>query len=204
MKNVNSRAALRNLTLKIFVAAAAFGAASSASAATLNIPATATIIPPITLAQPADLRFASIAAGATAGTIVVTLPATIPAAAPTTAAPILGNRTATTAVAVGGLVCSATVLCGPGSLQITGLASATFNTVTVPVTTTLTGAGPAMTLTTTKRYGGTGAAGVITGAGTLDATGNAVLLVAGSLAIGTSALQTAGLYTGTLAIVVDY
>jgi hypothetical protein len=204
MKNVNSRAAIRNLTLKIAVAAAALGAASSASAATLAIPATATIIPPITLAQPADLRFGNIAAGAAIGTVAVTLPGTVPAAAPTTAAPILGNRTNTTAVAVGGLVCSATVLCGPGSLQISGLASAVYNTVTVPVTTTLTGPGPAMTLTTTKRYGPLSGAGVITGAGTLDATGNNVLMVAGSLAIGTSALQTAGAYTGTLTIVVDY
>jgi hypothetical protein len=204
MKNVNSRAALRNFTLKALVAVAAFGAASSAQAATANINASATIIPPITLTQPVDVRFGNIAAGAVAGTVVMAVPATIPATGPTTAVPINNStRVGTSAVPVGGN-CSVTIICGVGSLQITGLASATFATVTVPATVNLAGPGPAMILTTTKRYGATGGAGVITGAGTLDATGNAFLLVGGSLAVGTSALQTAGAYTVAVPITVDY
>jgi Domain of unknown function (DUF4402) len=184
MKNVNSRAALRNFTLKALVAVAAFGAASSAQAATANINASATIIPPITLTQPVDVRFGNIAAGAVAGTVVMAVPATIPATGPTTAVPINNStRVGTSAVPVGGN-CSVTIICGVGSLQITGLASATFATVTVPATVNL--------------------AGVITGAGTLDATGNAFLLVGGSLAVGTSALQTAGAYTVAVPITVDY
>jgi hypothetical protein len=206
MKNVNSRAALRNITLKALVAVAAFGAASSAQAATANIPASATIIPPIVLTEPADIRVGNIAAGATAGTVVLVLPATIPAVAPTTLAPVI-NSTRTVAggpVAVGGLTCSVTVPCGVGSLLITGQANATFATVTVPATVTLTGAGPSMVLTTTKRYGALSVAGVTTGAGTLSATGTAYLILGGSLAVGTSALQTAGSYTGTAAVTIDY
>ena len=88
MKNVNSRAALRNNVLKALVVVAAFGAASSAQAATTNINASATIIPPITLTQPADIRFGQIAAGAIAGTVFMTVPAAIPAVGPTTAAPV--------------------------------------------------------------------------------------------------------------------
>ncbi len=203
MKNVNSRAAIRNLTLKAFVAVAAFGA-SSAHAATANINGTATIIPPITLTQPADVRFGNIAAGALAGSIVMAVPATIPAVGPTTAAPILtSTRTQTNAVAVGGN-CAGTVVCGVGSLQIDGLSGGTFATVTVPATVNLTGPGPLMILTTTRRYGGVGVAGVTTGAGTFPVSGTAFLLVGGSLAIGTSALQTAGAYTGVIAITVDY
>ena len=203
MKNVTSRAAIRNFSLKALVAVAAFGA-SSAHAATQNINATATIIPPIVLTQPADIRFGNIAAGAIAGTIVMAVPALIPAVGPTTAAPVLtSTRVATNAVAVGGN-CLGAVVCGVGSLQIDGLANATFATVTVPATVTLTGPGPGMILTTPRRYGALGLAGVVVGAGTLSATGTAYLLVGGSLAIGTSALQTAGAYTGVVAITVDY
>jgi hypothetical protein len=205
MKNVNSRAALRNTTLKALVAIAAFGA-SSAHAATANVPASATIIPPVVVTEPADIRVGNIAAGALAGTVVLVMPALLPATAPTTLAPVINStRTNVNAVAVGGLTCSVTVPCGVGSVQIAGLANAALATVTVPATVTLTGAGPSMILTTTKRYGPTlGAAGVITGATTLSATGTAYLILGGSLAVGTSALQTAGLYTGTAALTIDY
>ena len=203
MKNVNSRAALRNITLKALVAVAAFGA-SSAHAATANINGTATIIPPITLTQPADMRFGNIAAGAVAGTILMAVPALIPAVGPTTAAPVVTSaRVGTNAVAVGG-VCTLALACGVGSLQIDGLANGTFATVTVPATVTLTGPGPGMIVTTQRRYGGVGLAGVLIGAGTFPASGTAFLLVGGSLATGTSALQTAGAYTGVIAITVDY
>ncbi len=205
MKNVNSRAAIRNIALKALVAVAALGA-SSAQAATANIPVTATIIPPIVLSEPATLRMGDIAGGAAIGTIVLAIPALIPAAAPTTLAPVTNSTRTQTggAVAIGGLTCNATtVLCGVGSLQITGQNSATFATVTTP-NVTLTGPGPSMLLTVTRRYGALGLAGVTTGAGTLSATGTAVLVVGGTLAVGTGALQTSGAYTGTMAVVVDY
>ena len=208
MKNVTSRAALRNNFLKALVVVAGFSAASSAQAATANINATATIIPPITLTQPVDIRFGNIAAGATAGTIFMNVPAAIPAVGPTTAAPVNNStRVATNAVAVGG-TCSVTVICGVGSFQVDGLANATFSTVTTPATVTLTGPGPGMVLTiaaaTNRRYGGAGTAGVLTGAGTFPASGTAFLLVGGTLAVGTSALQTSGAYTVVVPITVDY
>jgi Mat/Ecp fimbriae major subunit len=205
MKNVNSRANIRNLSLKLLVAAAAFGAASSAQAATTNIPASATVVPPITVSQPSDLRFGTIAPVATAGTIVLPVPATIPATAPTTAAPIItGTRTATGGVImVGGGTCSATVLCGVGGLQIQGPNSGSFATVTLPATVTLTSGANTMTVgTLTRRYGPTGVAGVTTGAGAFSATGAAVLLIGGTLAVGAN--QAAGAYTGTMAVTVDY
>jgi hypothetical protein len=201
MKNVNSRANIRNL----LVAAAAFGAAGSAQAATTNVPVSATVLPPITVSEPADLRFGSLAAAVTAGTLVMPIPATLPAAAPTTAAPsLVGTRTATGGVLmVGGAACSATVLCGPGSVQIQGPNSGSFATVTIPVTTTLTSGANTMTVgTMTRRYGPTGVAGVTTGAGAFSATGTALLMIGGTLTVGAS--QASGTYTGTMAITIDY
>jgi Domain of unknown function (DUF4402) len=208
MKNVTSRAAIRNFTLKALVAVATFGAASSAQAATANINASATIIPPIVLSQPADIRFGNIAAGAIAGTIVMAVPATIPAVGPTTALPVVtSTRVGTNATAVGG-TCTLALACGVGSFQIDGLANGSFATVTTPATVNLAGPGPAMTLTiaaaTNRRYGAAGTAGVLTGAGTLSATGTAFLLIGGTLAVGTSALQTAGAYTVVVPVTVDY
>jgi hypothetical protein len=209
MKNVNSRAALRNTVLKALVAVAAFGAASSAQAATANINASATIIPPITLTNGADIRFGSIAAGATAGTVVMAVPAAIPAVGPTTAAPVVtSTRTVTGGtIAVGG-TCTAlmTILCGVGSFEINGNIGSTYATVTTPATVNLTGPGAPMTLTiaaaTNRRYGPQGTAGLLTGAGTLSATGQAFLLIGGTLAVGVA--QTAGAYTVVVPVTVDY
>jgi Mat/Ecp fimbriae major subunit len=201
MKNVNSRANIRNIVL----AAAAFGAAGSAQAATSNIPVSATVLPPITVSQPSDMRFGSIAPAATAGTIVLALPATLSATPPTTAAPtIVGTRTATGGVImVGGGTCSATVLCGAGGLQVAGPVSGSFSTVTLPATVTLTSGANTMTVgTLTKRYGADGTAGVITGAGAFTAGGIATVLMAGTLSVAIA--QPAGTYTGTMAVTVDY
>jgi Domain of unknown function (DUF4402) len=208
MKNVNSRAALRNITLKALVAVAAFSAASSAQAATANINASATVIPPITLTNGADIRFGTIAAGAIAGTIVMAVPAAIPAVGPTTALPIVtSTRVGTNAVAVGG-TCTLALACGVGSFEINGNVGSTYATVTTPATVTLTGPGPGMVLTiaaaTNRRYGPAGTAGLLTGAGTLSGTGQAFLLIGGTLAVGTSALQTAGAYTVVVPVTVDY
>jgi Mat/Ecp fimbriae major subunit len=201
MKNVNSRATIRNIVL----AAAAFGAAGSAQAATSNIPVSAVVLPPITVSQPSDMRFGSIAPAATAGTIVLALPATLAATPPTTAAPtIVGTRTATGGVImVGGGTCSATVLCGAGGLQVAGPVSGSFTTVTLPATVTLTSGANTMTVgTLTKRYGADGTAGVITGAGAFTAGGIATVLFAGTLNVAIA--QASGTYTGTMAVTVDY
>jgi Mat/Ecp fimbriae major subunit len=201
MKNVNSRANIRNIVL----AAAAFGAAGSAQAATSNIPVSAVVLPPITVSQPSDMRFGSIAPAATAGTIVLALPATLAATPPTTAAPtIVGTRTATGGVImVGGGTCSATILCGAGGLQVAGPVSGSFSTVTLPATVTLTSGANTMTVgTLTKRYGADGTAGVITGAGAFTAGGSATVLMAGTLNVGIA--QASGTYTGTMAVTVDY
>jgi Mat/Ecp fimbriae major subunit len=201
MKNVNSRANIRNIVL----AAAAFGAAGSAQAATSNIPVSAVVLPPITVSQPSDMRFGSIAPAATAGTIVLALPATLSATPPTTAAPtITGTRTATGGVImVGGGTCSATVLCGAGGLQVAGPVSGSFSTVTLPATVTLTSGANTMTVgTLTKRYGADGTAGVTTGAGAFTAGGIATVLMAGTLNVAIA--QASGTYTGTMAVTVDY
>lgn len=179
--------------------------ASTAQAATTNVPVSVTIVPPVTLTQPADLRFATIAAGGTAGTVVVPVPATLPGTAPTTAAPIqTGTRTFTGGVVlVGGGTCSATVNCGVGSVQIAGGNSATFSTITLPATVTLTSGANTMTVgTLTSRYGALGGAGVTTGAGTLSATGTGLIVIGGTLTV--AANQAAGAYTGTMAITIDY
>jgi Mat/Ecp fimbriae major subunit len=201
MKNVNSRANIRNIVL----AAAAFGAAGSAQAATSNIPVSAVVLPPITVSQPSDMRFGSLAPAATAGTIVLALPATLSATPPTTAAPtITGTRTATGGVImVGGGTCSATVLCGAGGLQVAGPVSGSFSTVTLPATVTLTSGANTMTVgTLTKRYGADGTAGVTTGAGAFTAGGIATVLMAGTLTVAIA--QASGTYTGTMAVTVDY
>jgi Mat/Ecp fimbriae major subunit len=201
MKKVNSRANIRNLVL----AAAAFGAAGSAQAATSNIPVSAIVLPPITVSQPSDMRFGSLAPAATAGTVVLALPATLAATPPTTAAPtIVGTRTVTGGVImVGGGTCSATVLCGAGGLQVAGPVSGSFSTVTLPATVTLTSGANTMTVgTLTKRYGADGTAGVTTGAGAFTAGGIATVLMAGTLNVGIA--QASGTYTGTMAVTVDY
>jgi hypothetical protein len=178
---------------------------TSAQAATTNIPISVTVVPPVTLSQPADLRFGSISSGATAGTVVLPVPGTLPATAPTTAAPIQsGTRSVTGGVVmVGGGTCSATVLCGVGSVQIAGGNSATFSTITLPATVSLTSGANTMSVgTLTSRYGALGVAGVTTGAGTLSATGTGLIVIGGTLTV--AANQAAGAYTGTMAVTIDY
>ena len=205
MKSYQSRRAAQTAGVFAILAGAAIFAPSVALAATTNVPASATIVTPITLTQPADLRFGNLSASAALGTAVVAPPATLPAAAPTTAAPdVAGTRSATGGVLlVGGGACSASVNCGPGSVQIAGGNSATFSTITLPATVTLTSGANTMTVgTLTSRYGALGTAGVTTGAGTLSATGTGLLMVGGTLSV--AANQAVGAYTGTMAVTIDY
>jgi Mat/Ecp fimbriae major subunit len=176
-----------------------------AHAATSNVPVSATILPPITLSEPAEMRFGTIASGPTAGTLTLSLPATLPSTAPTTLSPMItGNRTRTGGVVmIGGGVCSATVNCGAGSILVTGPVSGTFSTVTLPASVTLTsGADTLLVDTLRKRYGELGTAGVTTGSGAFSATGNGVVILTGRLVVGAS--QAAGNYTGTMVVTVDY
>ena len=205
MKFSTPNRSVRSLRSAALLMGVAIMLPSAALAATTNVPASATIVTPVTLTQPADLRFGNVSASAALGTAVVAPPATLPAAAPTTAAPdVSGTRSATGGVLmVGGAACSATVNCGPGSVQISGGNSATFNTITLPATVTLTSGANTMTVgTLTSRYGALGTAGVTTGAGTLSATGTGLLMVGGTLSV--AANQVVGAYTGTMAVTIDY
>jgi hypothetical protein len=173
--------------------------------ATANVPVSAVILPPVTLLEPAEMRFGTLASGPTAGTLTLTLPTGLDPSPPTTSSPIIsGTRTRTGGVVMlGGGTCSATVNCGAGSVQVTGPASGTFSTVTFPASITITSGANTMTVGTfNKRYGEAGTAGVTTGAGAFSAFGVAVVVFTGRLTVGAS--QAAGTYTGTLVVTVDY
>lgn len=176
-----------------------------AQADTTNVPVSATILPPITLSEPAEMRFGTIASGPTAGNLTLSLPATLPSTAPTTMSPMItGNRTRTGGVVmIGGGVCSATVNCGAGSILVTGPVSGTFSTVTLPASVTLSSGADTLTVDTLrKRYGALGTAGVTTGSGAFSATGDGIVILTGRLVVGAS--QAAGSYTGTMVVTVDY
>jgi hypothetical protein len=178
---------------------------SLAHADTSNIPVSATILPPITLSEPAEMRFGQIAPSATAGTVTLSLPATLSATAPTTASPtITGNRTRTGGTTLlGGGVCSATISCGAGSVLVSGPISGTFSTVTLPATVTLTsGVDTLLVDNLNKRYGAEGTAGVTTGSSAFSLTGSATVLMTGRLNVGAS--QPAGNYTGIMVVTVNY
>jgi Domain of unknown function (DUF4402) len=181
-----------------FTPAVVFGATS-------NVPVTASILPPIALSEPAEMRFGSIAPSGTAGNVTLVLPAALSATQPTTAAPtIVGTRTRTGGITLlGGGTCSATVICGAGSVLVSGPLSGTFSTVTLPASVTLTSGANTMIVNALQtRYGPPGTAGVTAGAASFSATGTATVLLTGQLVVG--ATQAAGNYSGTLVITVDY
>ncbi|MEN9855109.1 MAG: hypothetical protein RL186_163 [Pseudomonadota bacterium] len=184
---------------------AACAMAGQAQAVESIIPVGAVIVAPIAVSQPAEMRFGSVIAGATAGTVILDLPLFNSATQPTTANPTtVGTRTVSGgATLVGGATCSATVLCGVGSVQVGGLASGTFTKVTMPASVTLTSGVNSMTVNTLKtRYGAPGTAGVESGAGSFDATGRATVIFAGTLNVGAS--QPAGNYSGSMTVDIDY
>jgi hypothetical protein len=176
-----------------------------AQADTSNIPVSATILPPITLSQPAAMRFGSIAPSGSAGTVTLALPAALSASPPTTASPvIIGTRTQTGGVTLlGGGTCSALVLCGAGSVQVNGPLSGTFSSVTLPASVTLTSGLDSMIVNNlVVRYGAPGTSGATTGLSSFNASGLAVVLMTGRLDVAAS--QPAGTYTGTMVVTVDY
>jgi len=172
---------MQHSRLNLFVTSAALGllglAVSPAQAATNSAPANANsiIITALTITKNTDLNFGTVVPGATTGTIVI---------APSAA----GTQTCTTAICTGG---------GNSSAKFTLAGAAGYTAVmTIPATVALTGPGPSMTATLSNSLT----------ANKLLLTGTAAdsFYVGGSLAVGTSALQTTGAYTGTFTVTVAY
>lgn len=210
MKSVICHAAMQVRRRSVFALMFAIGSLGlvvpqTVYADTSNIPVSAIILPPISLSEPAEMRFGTISPSGTAGNVTLVLPAAISATPPTTAAPtIVGTRTRTGGITLlGGGTCSATVLCGAGSVQVSGPISGTFSTVTLPGSVTLSSGPDTMVVNNLNtRYGPPGTAGVTTGAASFSATGTAVVLMTGRLVVGAS--QPAGNYSGTMLVTVDY
>ena len=69
--------------------------------------------------------------------------------------------------------------------------------IAAPATFSVTGPGPAMVVTLSGLGNGAGTTGTISG-------GSVIVPFGGSMAVGTSAVQTAGAYSGTFSMVVEY
>jgi Domain of unknown function (DUF4402) len=194
------------LTLTLAWPGAGTGAwTSSAHAATAIMSASATIVPPVSVAEPTDIRFSRFVAGATPGTITLLVPSTLPAVSPTSQTPIeRGGRLLGDGVnLVGTENCVALRSCGVGALQIGGPPSDSFSGVSTQTTTTLTSGDNTITLDSIElRYGANGTAGAVRGAGVLDPIGNGTIVMGGVLNV--AARQAMGTYTGSLTVSVDY
>ena len=147
---------------------------ANAQAATATGTANAKVLAPIAISAGTPLNFGSIAASAALGTVVMT-----PA----------GVRSATGGV---GLVTDGSNAPTSGVFTVTGAAGIGFS-ITLPVSTTLTGPGPAMTVNAF--------ASTPSGTGTLTA-GTATVNVGATLNVAAS--QVAGTYTGTYPVTVNY
>lgn len=210
MRHSISRQAILNRAacLKAFSAIAA-GAylivPQLANADTTEVPAQGMMLPPISLSEPAEMRFGRVASTNAAGTVSLVRPASLSASQPTTASPTIGgNRVALGgALLVGGGACSAAVGCGVGSILIQGANSGTFSTVATPAFITLTSGANSMIVNTfRRRYGAPGTTGVTTGTGSFSATGQATLIIGATLQVGLG--QPSGTYTGSMVVTVDY
>jgi len=159
----------------LIIAFASSALAQPTTGATTSASATAVILTPISISNGADMDFGSVAVNATTdGTVVLT------AAAATTRS-VSGGVTA-----VGGTPSSA-------AFTVTGVADQTYS-ITLPTdgTTVLTGPGPDMGVDFVCNLG---TSGLLTG-GTETFYVGATLSVAGG--------QTAGSYSGTFEVSVDY
>ena len=156
------------------IAMIAISASTFAQGVSATASATATIITPISITKTADMNFGNIAVNATAGTVVLT---------PAGLRSVTGGCTLPT---VGGTI-------GAAAFTVSGLATSTYSISITPVSITISGSGPDMTVDTwTSTPSGTG---------TIDGTAltvGATLHVAGS--------QTAGTYTSAtpFTVTVDY
>jgi Mat/Ecp fimbriae major subunit len=159
------------LNKKIALLGAAMSAlvSTGANAATVTATADVEILAPVTLSQTAGLDFGIVAAGSSAGTATI-------------------GTGANTATCSAGLACVGTT--SRGTFSVVG-ANTTTVVITVAPSTTLTGAGPAMSLTLNPS------------ATSVTATGAAqTFYVGGVLSVGAS--QTAGTYTGTYSVSAEY
>ncbi len=152
---------MRKLVLRSAViaatAAATFGFAGSALAASATATASATIVQAITLSNTVPLNFGSIAPSATGGNVVV-------------------NSADTRTTCSGGQFCSGAVT--SANFVVAGAANFAYS-ITLPATAaSLTGAGTAMAVNTFAHSAGASPA--------LDATGAATFKVGGTLAVGAS------------------
>lgn len=185
------------LTAASMLAVVGFSASADAATATAN--ATATVLPPVTITQVAgaDLSFGTMAVTTSQG-VTVTPPATPTAAANTgtraaaTASGIyLGGHTGATNVPA---ACSAAVGCGAAAFTITGGNNSTVTTITVTPPTNLVSGSDTMPFSAVTR--------VPSGNVTLDASGNAILAIGGTVT--PAASQAAGNYTAVLTVLADY
>lgn len=178
---------------------------SPVRAATINLSASATIVSPVAMGQPSDMRFSGFVSGTTPGTITLIVPTALPQRAPTSADPVTGGgRLGDGGVElVRGTDCATQRNCGVGALQISGPKSSSFSGVSTPATTTLTSGDNTMTLERIElRYGANGTTGAVSGAGILNGDGNGTVIVGGVLNV--AAGQPVGTYTGALIVSVDY
>jgi len=167
---------------KIFAIAIVLMAFSASMFAqdTESVSASATIISPITLTKNTDLNFGYIAPGTVAGSVTI-----VEGATPSRSA---SNCVIYTSGAFSGFT--------QAQLTVGGNLNAAYSLTISSGTVSLTGTGPAMTATLTN----TSASGTTT----LDATGSDIIYIGGTLDLDNSTNQTAGAYTGSFNVTVDY
>jgi Domain of unknown function (DUF4402) len=205
MKIDKSRVSCNAQRIGAFILTATSAWASSVTAATSNISASVTIVPPVAVAEASDLRFSGFVAGATPGTITLRVPTALPEVSPTSEEPIQsgGRLRAGGVKLVGGANCLALGDCGVGAVQIGGPVSGSFSGVSTPQTTTLTSGDNTITLERIElRYGANGTVGAVSGPGILNPAGAGTIVIGGVLNV--AARQAVGTYTGNLMISVDY
>ncbi len=166
---------------KCAVAVGAIGLAgvlpSSTQAANTTATATATVAVAIAIVKNVDMQFGTIAGGGAAGTVILATD---------------GSRGVT-----GG---TTTLASGPGAagdFTVSGQAAATYS-ITLPAdgVVLLAGIGPDMGANTFISLPAV--------TGLLDGLGNQTLLVGATLSVDTGAIQTAGAYTDTFTVTVNY
>lgn len=174
----------RRTVLASVVALGAFGASNS-FAAEVGTTATATVIAPIAITNPADLNFGSFVAGGGAGTVKVDTD---------------GTRTATEGAFLPAISTTPTA----AQFDVTGGGNATY-TITWGGEAVLTNQGVGVETMALARVSNlTGAAGATTNVltGTLSAEGEETIYMGGKLSVG--AAQVAGTYEGTVTATVEY
>jgi len=146
--------------------------ATSAQAASVTATASAEVKTPIAITAGAPLNYGNIAVGATGGTAVLTT---------ADALTVTGDVSALTGVTP-----------TSGAFSVSGSGASTYS-ITLPTTVSLTGPGPAMTVSALSHNAGATPA---------LSLGAAAFKVGGTLTVG--AAQTIGVYSGSYAVTVNY